>query len=338
MGAGAMVHPSFHMGGLGTSSMNLLAATATAQAHAPAPLDTTGASSDAGCDGDSGRAGDERVVVITPYTRAPYSAPPGAQTMTSAGSVRATAATGAAAALAGAAGATPASGSPASAAPPSPAAAEPLPLTSPVPGVPPPPAQLLHERPFYSIIVDGVHCHPYAVSMAHETHPSGLICVTDAMRAMGLPVGRHRLGEMDVELYQGSEDGHYEGLHAVIAGTATLAGAVVPLDKCVRNLRAYTECSLERAVDSVTRHPARLLRLEDTMGTLRRGTWADMVVLDDQCHVLQTYLAGQLVWARGVGGLGQAAAVAAGSGPAGSGGGVANIASAPAAIAAKQAP
>ena len=42
---------------------------------------------------------------------------------------------------------------------------------------------------------DGVHVHPYAVAVAYETHPTGLILVTDAMAAMGLPPGRHMLGE-----------------------------------------------------------------------------------------------------------------------------------------------
>ncbi len=57
-------------------------------------------------------------------------------------------------------------------------------------------ATSVHERPFYSLIVDGVHVHPYAVNIAYETHPAGLILVTDAMKAMGLPVGRHMLGEL----------------------------------------------------------------------------------------------------------------------------------------------
>jgi cytosine/adenosine deaminase-related metal-dependent hydrolase len=60
-------------------------------------------------------------------------------------------------------------------------------------------------------------------------------------------------------------------------------------------------------VDSVTRHPARLLRLGGVLGSLRRGAWADMVLLDDNLHVLQTYLAGQLVWAGGPGELSRAA-------------------------------
>ena len=60
-----------------------------------------------------------------------------------------------------------------------------------------------------------------------------------------------------MDIFRGLADGHYEGLHAVVAGTATLAGAVVPLDECLRNLREYTECGLAEALAAVTTHPAR---------------------------------------------------------------------------------
>ena len=99
-----------------------------------------------------------------------------------------------------------------------------------------------------------------------------------------------------MDIFHGLEDGHYEGLHAVLTGTATLAGAVVPLDKCLRNLRDFTQCSVQEALAAVTTHPSRLLRLEGIIGSLTTGAWADMVLLDDECNVLQTYLAGQLVW------------------------------------------
>lgn len=156
----------------------------------------------------------------------------------------------------------------------------------------------VHERPYYGIIADGVHVHPYAVNIAYETHPDGLILVTDAMKAMGLPVGRHTLGELEVDIYHGREDGHYEGLHAVLAGTATLAGAVVPLDECVRNLLAFTGCPLAHALAAVTTHPASVLRLGGVLGSLETGCWADMILIDstESFTVMQTWVAGQLVW------------------------------------------
>lgn len=79
-------------------------------------------------------------------------------------------------------------------------------------------------------------------------------------------------------------------------GTQTLAGAVVPLDTCVRNLRAFTQCSAAEALAAATCHPARLLQMEGMLGCLAPGAWADMVLLDGELQVLQTYLAGCLVW------------------------------------------
>lgn len=159
-----------------------------------------------------------------------------------------------------------------------------------------PPLPTVYSRPYYGLIADGVHVHPYAVCMAHETHPSGLILVTDAMQALGLPIGRHTLGEMTVDIHMGAQDGHYEGLHAVLAGTSTLAGAVVPLDQCIRNFCDFTGVPLEKALPSVTANPSKLLRLDGILGFLSVGAWADMVLLSDDGQVLQTWMGGRLAY------------------------------------------
>ena len=200
--------------------------------------------------------------------------------------------------------------------------ATPVATLAPLPPLPPGPTLDLpgadsHGRPFYGLIADGVHVHPYAVTIAHATHPAGLVLVTDAMQAMGLPIGRHQLGGLDVDIFDGLADGHYEGLHAVLTGTATLAGAVVPLDACLQNFLAFTDCSLAEGLCAVTLHPARALRLAEELGSLHCGAWADMVLLrEEDLHrhhhhyqsqqqqqrqgpdVLLTFLAGELVWRR----------------------------------------
>lgn len=135
-------------------------------------------------------------------------------------------------------------------------------------------------RPFYGLIADGVHVHPYAVSLAWETHPAGLVLVTDAMNALGLPVGRHDLGGQSVDVFDGrGAGGVYDGRHAVLAGTGTLAGAVEPLPQCVNNFMAFTGAPLSAALAAVTKHPAAALGLHHSIGTLRVGAWADLVLL-----------------------------------------------------------
>jgi len=155
----------------------------------------------------------------------------------------------------------------------------------------------VHERPYYGLIVDGVHNHPYSVNIAYETHPSGLILVTDAMAALGLPIGKHFLGEQEIEIFRGEKGGNYEGLHAALANNHnTLAGAIVPLDECVRNLLSFTQCPITHAIAAVTKHPAEMLRLNGIIGGLEVGCWADICVIDDSFNVLQTWLSGTLVY------------------------------------------
>lgn len=133
--------------------------------------------------------------------------------------------------------------------------------------------------------------------MAHRLHPAGLVLVTDAMAAMGLPCGRHNLGSMEVDIFDGkSSGGSYEGLHAVIAGTRTLAGALLPLDGCVRNLYAFTGCSRVQAIEAATLHPAQALGVRGSHGTLDFGARADLVLLDDDLRVRQTFVAGRLAY------------------------------------------
>ena len=108
------------------------------------------------------------------------------------------------------------------------------------------------------------------------------------MQALGLPVGRHQIGQMDVEvvevpgkrLHASSSRRSVCSVHkAVIAGTDTLAGSVASMIQCVRNFLAFTGCSLEQALEAASLHPARALGIDDRKGTLNFGADADFLVL-----------------------------------------------------------
>jgi len=148
------------------------------------------------------------------------------------------------------------------------------------------------DRPFYEIIVDGVHIHPNSVRLAYSAHPDGCILITDAMKIL------------DPHLKNGIHDWrdgrrfYKEGDKLYVEGTTTLAGSVITLDKCVRNFVRYTGCSMGEAIKCATYNPAKCLGIENKKGTLRAGADADLVVLDYQGNVLSTWVKGKIVWGR----------------------------------------
>jgi len=56
------------------------------------------------------------------------------------------------------------------------------------------------------------------------------------------------------------------------------------------------ECGKVEALEAATLHPAQLLGIENSKGTLDFGSDADFVLLDSELNVCATYIAGQLVW------------------------------------------
>lgn len=59
----------------------------------------------------------------------------------------------------------------------------------------------------------------------------GLVLVTDAISALGLEEGLHRLGQFDIEMRNG---------RAYIANTDTLCGSTTAMSQCVRYFKDAT--------------------------------------------------------------------------------------------------
>jgi N-acetylglucosamine-6-phosphate deacetylase len=150
------------------------------------------------------------------------------------------------------------------------------------------------KRPFFSMIVDGIHVHESAVCMAYQSHPHGCVLVTDAMAAMGLGNGEHLLGNMKVTI---------TGDRATLAGKDVLAGSVVSMDTCVKRFHRFTGCSVGEALLCATLHPAMVLKRHEAryqseapIGILELGAKADLVLLNDDLDVLRTWVAGRVAF------------------------------------------
>ena len=85
------------------------------------------------------------------------------------------------------------------------------------------------------------------------------------------------------------------GADGVRNAEGVLAGSVLSLDQAVRNLVAFTGCTVPDAVATVTSTPARLLGLADR-GRLAVGARADVTVLDRDLQVRATIVGGEVAW------------------------------------------
>ncbi len=147
---------------------------------------------------------------------------------------------------------------------------------------------LLTQPVTVGVIADGVHAHPAIVDLLWRAKGAlGVNLVTDAMGALGMPPGRYRLAGLAVQVDDTTarlSDGR-------------LAGSLLSLDAAVRNLMAYTGCSLAEAVGTVTQVPARLLGWEHERGRVAPGYIADLTLLTPDLRVAATLTAGQVAYA-----------------------------------------
>lgn len=151
-------------------------------------------------------------------------------------------------------------------------------------------AVLQTEEVAAEIICDGVHVHPAIVRAAIAAkHPSRVMAITDATAVAGLPRGAGAaLGGLPITA----------GESTALLADGTVAGSILTMDRAFRTLVGMMGVPLVDAVTLCSTTAAHELGLVGH-GVLAPEAWADLVVLDANLTVIQTYVAGQLVYARG---------------------------------------
>ena len=139
------------------------------------------------------------------------------------------------------------------------------------------------------LICDGVHVHPAAVRAAVAAKGCGrVMAITDGTAGSGLPRGtRTRLGGRTITVGDASylDDG-------------TLAGSVLTMDRAFSSMVTSMGFNLVDAARMCSTTAAGELGLTG-YGALVTGGSADLVVLDYDFRVVETYIAGVRVFSRG---------------------------------------
>ena len=136
------------------------------------------------------------------------------------------------------------------------------------------------------IICDGNHSTLAALNNFFTSKgPDYSIMITDSLMCKGFPVGtKFDFGGQEVIIYP---DG---SAHLVEAGN--LAGSTLNVNKGLKILIEDALVPVNYAINACTSNPARCLHVDDRKGTIGVGYDADLVVLDRDYEVVQTYCKG----------------------------------------------
>src|SRR5580704_16067366 len=156
------------------------------------------------------------------------------------------------------------------------------PLTSREPGVVG--AALEDDRAWCGIIVDGVHVDPVVLKLALRLRPHERFnLITDAMPCVGTAETSFQLQGKTITVRDG----------ACFDDEGTLAGSALDMASAVRNAVRLLGLGLADASRMASRNPAEFLGLDHELGRVARGCFADLVLLDDDLQVLETWIHGR---------------------------------------------
>ncbi len=144
-------------------------------------------------------------------------------------------------------------------------------------------AALEDPNSWCGLIVDGHHVHPASLRVAIAAKPRGkMLLVTDAMPPVGSDFPDFVLNGETITI----RDGICQTAQGVLAGSALdMAGAV-------RNTVQLLGLPLDEAVRMASTYPADFLGLGASHGRIAAGYHADLVLLDDDYRVRQSWIGG----------------------------------------------
>lgn len=148
----------------------------------------------------------------------------------------------------------------------------------------------LYDPDIYAELIcdeNGIHVPPDMIKMVVRTKGvERIILITDAMPLSG----DFKNNEEDGIAYGPDLNYDYEG---------HLAGSHLTLDNACRNLMRHTGYGLCHAIHFASLNPARLLGLDDQIGSIEVGKKANLILIDDAVHVHKVILEGETVWENG---------------------------------------
>ncbi len=154
------------------------------------------------------------------------------------------------------------------------------PLHHRLPGIPG--AALTDPRVAVQVIADLIHLHPDAVRLAIAAKRGcacgcGVLLITDAMEAAGMPDGQYELGGQCVYVQGG----------AARLKAGNLAGSTLKMHEALRNTIVALGTPPEQAIEMATEAPARSIGVETHYGRIAAGCAARFALMDQDWQFIE---------------------------------------------------
>ena len=146
-------------------------------------------------------------------------------------------------------------------------------------------AVLTDDRIMAEIIADGHHVHPAGVEMLIRAKGTrGVILITDAMAAAGMPDGEYDLGGLAVVMEAGV---------ARLRDSGNLAGSTLTMIDAFRFVVRRVGVSVAEASRMASLNPARQIGADALTGSLAPGKRADVLLLDAGLDLKRVWIGGR---------------------------------------------
>jgi N-acetylglucosamine-6-phosphate deacetylase len=146
-------------------------------------------------------------------------------------------------------------------------------------------AALDDEGSWCGIIVDGHHVDPVVLKIAMRSkRQDRFMLVTDAMPTVGAPNKSFNLQGRPISVA-------YD--NTLVDENGRLAGSDIDMATAVRNSLEMLDVDLPHAARMASLYPATFLGLDQELGRIEPGYRADLVLVDADLNVIETWISGQ---------------------------------------------
>ncbi|MBF2073028.1 MAG: N-acetylglucosamine-6-phosphate deacetylase [Synechococcales cyanobacterium C42_A2020_086] len=128
---------------------------------------------------------------------------------------------------------------------------------------------------YAGIIADGYHTHWQSIALAHRLKSDKLLLVTDATPPVGMQMTSFWIGGQEV-FYQ---DGK------CVSADGTLGGSALTMIEAVANCVQQLQIPLPEALRMASLYPAQAISVDQELGQLARGYWANLAIFDDDFQI-----------------------------------------------------